>query len=148
MEKIQVKPFSQLSGREVFCLSRIRDEVFVAEQGITVPELDDQDLTAYHVYLLNEQETDALAAARFFEDQGNYYIGRVAVQKAARRQGLASQLLSAIESYVLDQQLTGSLYLHAQVSAKQLYLKNSYEEVGPVFEEAGIPHQLMQKNLH
>ena len=35
MEKIQVKPFSDLTGREVFCLSRIRDEVFVAEQGIT-----------------------------------------------------------------------------------------------------------------
>jgi ElaA protein len=148
MEKIQVKPFSDLTGREVFCLSRIRDEVFVAEQGITVPELDDQDLAAYHVYLLNEQETDALAAARFFEDQGRYYIGRVAVQKAARRKGLASQLLSAIESYVLDQQLTGSLYLHAQVSAKQLYLKNGYEEVGTIFEEAGIPHQLMEKKLH
>lgn len=148
MEKIQVKPFSDLTGREVFCLSRIRDEVFVAEQGITVPELDDQDLAAYHVYLLNEQETDALAAARFFEDQGRYYIGRVAVQKAARRKGLASQLLSAIESYVLDQQLTDALYLHAQVSAKQLYLKNGYEEVGPIFEEAGIPHQLMEKELH
>ncbi len=67
MEKIQVKPFSDLTGREVFCLSRIRDEVFVAEQGITVPELDDQDLAAYHVYLLNEQETDALAAARFLK---------------------------------------------------------------------------------
>lgn len=148
MVKIQVKPFSDLTGREVFCLSRIRDEVFVAEQGITVPELDDQDLVAYHVYLLNEQETDALAAARFFEDQGRYYIGRVAVQKAARGKGLASQLLSAIESYVLDQQLTGTLYLHAQVSAKQLYLKNGYEEVGPIFEEAGIPHQLMEKKLH
>ena len=63
-KEIQVKHFNELSAREVFCLSRIRDDVFVAEQEITVPELDDQDLSAYHVFLLNEDQSNALAAAR------------------------------------------------------------------------------------
>lgn len=82
-KEIQVKHFNELSAREVFCLSRIRDDVFVAEQEITVPELDDQDLSAYHVFLLNEDQSNALAAARFFSEEGRFYIGRVAVQKTA-----------------------------------------------------------------
>lgn len=130
MSAIQVKHFSELSPREVFCLSRIRDEVFVAEQKITVPELDDTDLEAYHVFLLNDEATDALAAARFFLEDGKYLIGRVAVQKAARRQGLAD-----------------AVYLHAQAQAIPFYLANGYETAGEPFMEAGIAHQLMKKQL-
>ncbi|GHV98862.1 acetyltransferase [Lactobacillus nasalidis] len=146
-QDIQVKHFSELSAREVFCISRIRDEVFVSEQQITVPELDDQDLDAYHVFLLNEEATDSLAAARFFNDDGRYYIGRVAVQKSARHRGIASQLLRAIEQYVSENQLTTELYLHAQASARDFYLANGYHDVGPVFMEAGIPHQMMVKSI-
>ena len=131
-KEIQVKHFNELSAREVFCLSRIRDDVFVAEQEITVPELDDQDLSAYHVFLLNEDQSNALAAARFFSEEGRFYIGRVAVQ---------------IENYVLANSLTKELYLHAQANARDFYLANGYHDVGPVFMEAGIPHQMMAKSL-
>ncbi|MBT9000119.1 GNAT family N-acetyltransferase [Lactobacillus delbrueckii subsp. bulgaricus] len=146
-KEIQVKHFNELSAREVFCLSRIRDDVFVAEQEITVPELDDQDLSAYHVFLLNEDQSNALAAARFFSEEGRFYIGRVAVQKTARHRGIASQLLGAIENYVLANSLTKELYLHAQASARDFYLASGYHDVGPVFMEAGIPHQMMAKSL-
>ena len=114
-KEIQVKHFNELSAREVFCLSRIRDDVFVAEQEITVPELDNQDLSAYHVFLLNEDQS--------------------------------SQLLGAIENYVLANSLTKELYLHAQANARDFYLANGYHDVGPVFMEAGIPHQMMAKSL-
>lgn len=147
MSAIQVKHFSELSPREVFCLSRIRDEVFVAEQKITVPELDDTDLEAYHVYLLNDEATDALAAARFFLEDGKYLIGRVAVQKAARRQGLASRMMAAIEQYVRGHGLADAVYLHAQAQAIPFYLANGYETAGEPFMEAGVAHQLMKKQL-
>ena len=127
-KEIQVKHFNELSAREVFCLSRIRDDVFVAEQEITVPELDDQDLSAYHVFLLNEDQSNALAAAFFSE--GRFYIGRVAVQRTARHRGIASQLLGAIENYVLANKQQ-ELYLYAQASARDFYLANGYHDVGP-----------------
>lgn len=147
MSNVQVKHFTELSPREVFCLSRIRDEVFVAEQKITVPELDDTDLEAYHVFLLNDEATDALAAARFFLEDGKYLIGRVAVQKAARHQGLASKMMQAIESYLKNQQLADAVYLHAQEQAVPFYQANGYEKVGAPFIEAEITHQMMKKSL-
>lgn len=78
---------------------------------------------------------------------GRFYIGRVAVQKTARHRGIASQLLGAIENYVLANSLTKELYLHAQANARDFYLANGYHDVGPVFMEAGIPHQMMAKSL-
>jgi ElaA protein len=147
-KEIQVKHFNELSAREVFCLSRIRDDVFVAEQEITVPELDDQDLSAYHVFLLNEDQSNALAAARFFSEEGRFLHrpGRRAKELPATA-GSPASFYSAIENYVLANNLTQELYLHAQANARDFYLANGYHDVGPVFMEAGIPHQMMAKSL-
>lgn len=40
-----------MTGREAFCVERLRNEVFVSEQKITVPEIDDEDFYAIHVLL-------------------------------------------------------------------------------------------------
>jgi predicted GNAT family N-acyltransferase len=37
------KKVDAMTGRELFCIERLRSEVFVTEQGITLPELDDDD---------------------------------------------------------------------------------------------------------
>ena len=35
--------------------------------------------------------------------------------------------------------------LHAQMTAEGFYLKNGYQPVGEVFEEAGIAHRRMER---
>ena len=37
--------------------------------------------------------------------------------------------------------------LHAQLTAEGFYLKNGYTPRGEVFEEAGIAHRLMDREL-
>lgn len=57
MEKINeffFKKVDEMSGRELFCVERLRINSFVVEQKITLPELDDTDLVATQVYLLND----------------------------------------------------------------------------------------------
>lgn len=148
MEKFIIKPFKELSNIEVFEIARIRTDVFVAEQKITVPEMDDQDITAYHVLLPNQNNTNALAYCRFFLDKDNrYYIGRVATLKEARGQGLASEMLSQVHSFLKKNNLTDTVYLHAQKQVIPFYEINGYQKVGQEFMEAGIPHQLMKKKL-
>ena len=40
------------------------------------------------------------------------------------------------------------LELHAQLSAKGLYSKYGFNEVGQIFEEAGIQHIQMERTIH
>ena len=65
-EKFTFKRVAQMTGREMFCVARLRIDTFVTEQEITVPELDDQDLDSIQVYLLNAEKTNALAVCRIF----------------------------------------------------------------------------------
>ena len=86
--KFNFKTIDQMTGREMFCVERLRLETFVTEQEITLPELDDEDLKAIHVYQLNENKTNSLATCRIFQNEtGEWVLGRVAVSKQARGQG-------------------------------------------------------------
>lgn len=66
-EKFTFKTVAQMTGREMFCVARLRIDTFVTEQEITVPELDDEDLDAIQVYLLNDQKQTLWLFAAFFK---------------------------------------------------------------------------------
>lgn len=63
-ETFKFKKIADMSGQEMYCIARLRIDTFVTEQKITEPELDDQDLTAIQVFLLNEEQNRALAVCR------------------------------------------------------------------------------------
>ena len=42
--KFCFKTIDEMTGYEAFCVERLRNEVFVSEQKITLPEIDDEDL--------------------------------------------------------------------------------------------------------
>lgn len=144
--KFQFKKLAQLTGREMFCLGRLRCEVFVTEQGITLPELDDADLAAVQVFCLNQEQTDALATCRLFQANGRWLLGRVAVAKAARRQHLGSQMLAAVHSFLAKRGVS-ALYCHAQMPVVPFYQQLGYQISGQPFDEGGVMHVMMRKNL-
>lgn len=146
MKEFTIKTIDQMSGRDLFCVSRLRINSFVSEQLITEPELDDTDLIASHVYLLNDQETCALATCRVFQEDSRWLVGRVAVSKAARGQNLGRKVMETAHQF-LRQKDAKSVYCHAQLQAKGFYEKLGYEPIGEIFEEAGIKHILMKKKL-
>lgn len=140
------KKIDEMSGREVFCVERLRCKTFVTEQKITLPELDDQDLDAVQVYQLNSDKICALATCRIFKQDGKWLLGRVAVNKSSRNLHLGSKMLECVQQY-LKNQGASELYCHAQLAVKPFYEKLGYEPCGEVFDEGGIDHIMMAKKL-
>jgi len=115
--------------------------VFVKEQGVPQEiELDRDDPRAMH--LLAIVSGKAVGTARVVMRGGSAKIGRMAVLKSYRRKGVGIRLLKRA---VQMARRTGAkkIYLHAQVPVIGFYENLTFRCLGPVFDEAGIPHRKM-----
>lgn len=125
----------------------IRAQVFMQEQGVSAAEeWDSQDAAATHflvtVYTCVDAQTAAttpIATARLLPDG---QIGRVAVLRNYRQQGVGRQLLNHILGYA-DARQYPTLYLHAQIQTLGFYQQAGFREEGPLFMDAGIAHRRM-----
>lgn len=121
----------------------VRTAVFIQEQNIPAElEMDAMDVQCVHVVAFDEQG-QAVATGRLLPDA---HIGRMAVLKDFRGQGLGAQVLSALCAAARQR---GQLIvrLNAQVSADNFYSKLGFEREGEQFVEAGIVHITMFRNL-
>jgi len=123
----------------------IRMRVFVKEQGVPEEiELDEDEGRAIHFLALIADKV--VGTARVVLRHGGAKIGRMAVLKSYRGMGVGSKLLKlAIET--AKRKRARGIYLHAQVSVIGFYETADFRAVGPVFEEAGIPHRKMTLRL-
>lgn len=141
------KKIDEMTGREFFCVERLRSDTFVTEQKITLPEEDNDDLKAVQVFKLNKDKTDALATCRIFPLKGRtWQLGRLCVDKELRGQGLGSRIMRAVDQY-LKKRGVCEISCHAQVHAKPFYERLGYHSRGPVFDEGGMQHVQMVKKL-
>lgn len=131
----------------------VREIVFIEEQGVPeVLERDSEDASAYHVLALHKGH--AIGTGRLVMlpnppkgETGTWgRIGRMAVLQSHRRSGVGSQVLEALENEAKRRQLNGIL-LHAQLSSMDFYKHHGYQPHGAVFDEAGMPHLEMKKQL-
>lgn len=131
----------------------IREIVFIEEQHVPEGiERDAEDAKAYHVLAI--QAGHAIGTGRLVMlpsgphgEPGTWaQIGRMAVLKAGRKAGVGSMLLTELENEARRRGVT-AIVLHAQSYALGFYEKHGYRSVGEPFDEAGIPHIEMQKQL-
>ena len=121
----------------------IRTQVFICEQGITeADEWDDQDLISQHFVIYDQDQP--IATARLLE---NNSVGRVAVLKAYRGQGLGQMIMLEIISYA-QKQRRSVLTLSSQVHAISFYEKLDFIVQGNSYDECGIPHIEMTMSLN
>ncbi|MBV1888788.1 MAG: GNAT family N-acetyltransferase [Proteobacteria bacterium] len=119
-------------------LSNIRVRVFVEEQGVPATEEWDQwDLNSWH-WLAYGPNNSPVATARL-TPAGQ--IGRMAVLKQYRHEGIGTQLLESVVSEARNHFQT--VFLHAQAHAISFYQRAGFELNGPPFDEAGIVHRKM-----
>jgi predicted GNAT family N-acyltransferase len=121
----------------------IRFEVFVDEQRVPADiELDEHD--DHCVHALAFADGKVIGTARLLPDG---HIGRMAVLKAWRGRGAGRALLQAL---VEEARRRGDreVLLSAQVHALGFYRAEGFQPEGPVYEEAGIPHQAMRLALN
>jgi predicted GNAT family N-acyltransferase/gamma-glutamylcyclotransferase (GGCT)/AIG2-like uncharacterized protein YtfP len=136
---IRVKKISSRLDIEKAFAIRLR--VFVKEQGVPPEiELDHDDQRALH--FLATIGRKAVGTARVVMRHGGAKIGRMAVLKSYRRRGVGKALLKRA---IVNARKLGAekIYLHAQTPVIGFYEKMGFRCVGPVFDEAGIPHRKM-----
>lgn len=121
----------------------IRTQVFICEQGITeADEWDDQDVISQHFVIYDQDQP--IATARLLE---NNSVGRVAVLKAYRGQGLGQMIMLEIISYA-QKQGRSVLTLSSQVHAISFYEKLGFTVEGNSYDECGIQHIEMTMSLN
>lgn len=124
----------------------IREEVFVKEQGFN-EEFDTVDLYAYH-FVAYDEKGIPLGTCRIFteKDPNVYYLGRLAVMKNARTNGVGRSLLKSAEQKALELRAV-ELQLHSQCRAQIFYEKCGYTAYGEIELDEGCPHIWMKKVL-
>ncbi len=120
----------------------IRFAVFVEEQGVPAAlEMDDMDGECVHAVAFEEGR--AVGTARLLPDG---HLGRMAVLKEWRSRGIGSLLLHSLVQKARERG-DRQVVLSAQVHAMAFYRAHGFQAEGPVYEEAGIPHQEMRRRL-
>ena len=121
----------------------IRFRVFVDEQAVPPEiELDEYDAVATHALALRDGV--AIGTGRVIVEGDSARIGRMAVDREHRRDGVGGLVLRFLEDEAREQG-AGEFVLHAQEYVKAFYAGHGYEEHGDVFMEAGIRHVKMRK---
>lgn len=132
------------TGDIALCLA-LRRTVFIEEQNVSeADELDELDEVSTHLIAL---ETDIpIGTARVTISGGEAKIGRVCVLREARGRGIGAQLIKACLE-VARAESAGHAKLGAQTHAIAFYEALGFAAIGPVYDDAGIPHQDMVQPL-
>lgn len=124
----------------------LRRAVFVDEQGIREEdEWDDLDGQAIH--LLAWQEGAPVGTARILTQGEVGKIGRVCVLPVARGTGLGRQLIRAGMDVLRARPGLTIVKLGAQTHAIGFYESLGFVVDGPIYDDAGIPHRDMIREL-
>jgi predicted GNAT family N-acyltransferase len=148
---LQMLRFRPAESPEAFVKAQaLRATVFIEEQGIP-PELewDEFDAESLHWLLIDPETGEAVATARLLPYQEACQarpvakIGRVAVSRATRGQGLGEQVMREILAYAKAEGFQQAI-LDAQTRAMPFYERLGFVKEGFEFMEAGIPHYRMR----
>ena len=138
---------------------QVRYDVFVTEQQVPADlELDELDETADHFVAYDDQRSErAVGAGRLVVEPAGFadadpalgpvaHLGRLAVRPETRGTALGVALVAAIEARAAERGLR-VVALSAQTHALGFYERLGYTAHGPVFDDAGLPHRWMTKQL-
>ena len=108
--------------------------MFINEQGFQ-EEFDELDGISNHLVTFDGNEQD-----------GIYYIGRLAVLKEYRSKHLGAKIVNEAEK-IIKQKGGSEIRLHSQVQAMPFYQKQGYAPFGERDFDEDCPHQWMKKKI-
>lgn len=126
-------------------IASIRRDVFVVEQGISEEDEFEGGEDAFTHFCLFK-DGSLVGYIRVAVGRNVLHIGRVAVRREFRNQGLGRVLMDTAEGYGVSSGCI-SFSLHAQLRARGFYEKLGYMASGEEFVEAGIKHIVMTKDV-
>ena len=130
---------------------KLRTEVFVNEQNVPKElELDEKDNSEYTIHIGYFKDDKLIGVARLIDmDKDIIHIGRVAIDKNHRGEGIGYKLILGCEDIaknVLNKDFT--IELGAQLYAENFYKKLGYNRINNnIYIDAGIEHIDMRKTI-
>lgn len=138
------KGFNQLTTSELFHIYQLRVAVFVVEQTCAYQEVDELDLTAQHLFQVDEAG-NVLAYARLLPEPHQVRIGRVVVAPAVRAQGAGRHLMTtAIAAAQRTYPQAQRIVIQAQAYLQKFYESFGFQATSDVYLDTGIPHLDME----
>ena len=140
-----IKAKTDLEKKKAFA---IREEVFVIEQKVAREnEFDAFEAVSHHFVALDEKDKP-VGSARWRFTKNGIKLERFAVKKTLRGKGLGSEIVQAVLDDIAQHASPGTyLYMHSQLNAAPLYAKFGFQKKGDLFDECGIMHCLMWKEV-
>ncbi len=124
-------------------LATIRRQVFIEEQNVPESlEWDGEDNNAFHL-LAVDHHSNPIGCVRMLKDG---HIGRMAVIKPWRQQGVGSCLLTQMIELAAKHAIK-TIELDAQCHAISFYQRHGFTIASDEFLDAGIPHQKMTRSI-
>lgn len=137
----QLLRFTDMDARLLHDLIRLRVDVFVVEQQCPYQELDGLDPDALHVAGMDAQG-NPVACCRILppEQHGPPHIGRVAVAKHRRGEGLGRRVMETAHAAVREHFGPVATAVAAQAYLRRFYQDLGYAAIGDEYPLDGIPH--------
>jgi len=140
--KWSTKAFKDLTVDEYFELLHLRVAVFVVEQDCPYQEVDEKDRHSFHLFGRTENG-DVIAVTRVLPKGVSYQeisMGRVALKKEFRGQGIADTLMIETFKFIESQYGKQPIRISAQEYLLNYYNKHGFVQVGDGYLEDDIPH--------
>jgi predicted GNAT family N-acyltransferase len=133
--------------QELAAALALRIEIFCGEQGVTFDgDRDGLDDEAVHLVALADDGELIGTCRLLIEPGGTARFGRLCVLASARGTGVGAALLTAAEREARAAHAR-RIGLHAQTGALSLYRRAGFRPYGEPFDEEGIEHVGMEKDL-
>lgn len=145
-ESSRLKVIAIESGADMQRAFDIRRRVFIEEQNVPEEiEMDADDSHAFHALAILDGL--AIGCGRMLDHGADEVkIGRMAVLREFRSRGVGAQILRFLVDAARTRGCRKAI-LHAQLTAEGFYVREGFKPVDGVFDEAGIAHRLMERNL-
>lgn len=139
-----VHRWSEMDATTAHDVFRLRQQVFVVEQGDPYDDLDGRDTEPGTVHVVVRDDADeVVGVARVLDEGEEWRIGRVALAPRARGRGLSGPLMTAC----LEVCEGRPVVLAAQTPLADWYATFGFEVSGPEFLDGSIPHLPMTRPL-
>ena len=140
---LEVKPWNELSRKEINDIFSLRSEVFIVEQECAYQDVDGNDEKADHVLL--HVNNELVGYARVFS-KNTYFkeasFGRTVVKKTHRGKGYGHVLVKESIKFLKNQK-EKPIKISAQSYLIKFYSSHGFVARGEEYLEDNIPHTAM-----
>ena len=135
------KHFAELTTEELYDLMSIRQQVFILEQQAPYLDADNADQVSFHLLAYYGKSLQGYArlvppGVKYLEPS----MGRIVLRKESRGTGFSRILVEKAIQKSKDLYPDFGIRISAQHPLASFYRSFSFEEVGDIYDEDGIPH--------